>query len=50
MVNLYMSLLLNKNDIEIMLLCCESELEKMNEIGQVLHHFILKESLFCQEK
>jgi hypothetical protein len=28
-----------KNDIEIMLLCCESELEKMNEIGQVAAPF-----------
>lgn len=28
-----------KNDIKIMLLCCESELKKMNQIGQVAAPF-----------
>nr|WP_241392023.1 hypothetical protein [Serratia entomophila] len=39
-----------KNDIEIMLLCCDSELEKMNKIGQVAAPFYFERAAIIARK
>lgn len=39
-----------KSDIEIMLLCCESELEKMNAIGQVAAPFYFERAAILARK